>query len=454
MTANLLKGLNPVSELMPRIANSVNSSNTSDFSSILSNAGRQAEDKGQELTPHKVEADNADTMKSDQETDSVAKPNKPAGDTGKVRHKDTDVDTKPTEIDEEAAEEIAGIAAQMVVTIAEVLDTTPEQVEAALDELSLDTVEVLNADNIPEIVVELTDADSVMDIMADENLYADVFELKTEAEDLMDQLSQELEIPVEDLKQQIKDIGAEEPVIASAVLKEPEEEKAPEVLKSTDTLVDETIGDTFKAQPESVRPEPDQKQTKDNGSSNNQESAGHYAPTVTDQIKEAFVDRLDDAPVHYSTSPEEIMNQVTESLKLTLKEEMTEMEMQLHPASLGNVKVQIASREGVITANFTTQNEQVKAALETQIVELKEQMNAQGLKVAAVEVTVNSHAFERNLNEEGERRNGESSEPKKRNRRTLNLLGDVSTDLEELEDSEQVVADMMARDGNSVVYYA
>ena len=74
---------------------------------------------------------------------------------------------------------------------------------------------------------------------------------------------------------------------------------------------------------------------------------------------------------------------------------MTQMEMELHPASLGNVRVQVAAKDGVITANFTTENESVKAALETQVVTLKNQLEEQGIKVEAVEVTVSSNAFER-----------------------------------------------------------
>ena len=40
------------------------------------------------------------------------------------------------------------------------------------------------------------------------------------------------------------------------------------------------------------------------------------------------------------------------------------MELQLHPASLGNVKVQLVSTGGVLNAIFTTENEAVKAAVD------------------------------------------------------------------------------------------
>ena len=46
------------------------------------------------------------------------------------------------------------------------------------------------------------------------------------------------------------------------------------------------------------------------------------------------------------------------------------MEMQLNPEHLGKIYLNISEREGVIRAQITAQNEAVKEALETQLVEL------------------------------------------------------------------------------------
>ena len=74
------------------------------------------------------------------------------------------------------------------------------------------------------------------------------------------------------------------------------------------------------------------------------------------------------------------MDQIVEYMKFNLKPDMQEMEMQLHPASLGTVHVQIAAKDGAITAQFAAQNETVKAVLETQMIQLKEQFEEQGIK--------------------------------------------------------------------------
>ena len=126
--------------------------------------------------------------------------------------------------------------------------------------------------------------------------------------------------------------------------------------------------------------------------------------------------------------------------------------MQLHPASRGTVQVQIASRGGAVTANFITQNEAVKAALESQMVQLIERFDEQGVKVEAIEVTVQTHEFERNL-EQGRGRGQQNEEPAKKGRiRRINLNDAVS--MENMEEEDALAADMMAANGNTVDYTA
>ena len=81
-------------------------------------------------------------------------------------------------------------------------------------------------------------------------------------------------------------------------------------------------------------------------------------------------------------------------------------------------------------------------------------MNEQGIKVEAVEVTVSAHAFERNLSDNGQNRGEQPEAEAKRKRvRGINLDGGIE-DIEELDEEDQVTADMMRRQGNTVDYMA
>lgn len=148
---------------------------------------------------------------------------------------------------------------------------------------------------------------------------------------------------------------------------------------------------------------------------------------------------------------EKIIQQINDHLKIQIKDGVTQMQMELHPASLGTVNLQIASKNGAITAAFTAQNEAVKQVLESQVVVLRENLEQAGVKVEAIEVTVESHAFERNLQQQGQSGNGEE-QTKKRSTRRINV-NELSEE-EGLEDADLLTKKIMEANGNTVDYTA
>ncbi len=464
MTANLVTGLSPMQELKTNTAAGVNPASGSDFSDVLRNSTSKESEVPQPKEPVKkndpsvkeaAETDKGNEMKSEVKDDS----DKPV----KVDKEEKPIEDKQQPLSDEAKDEITEAVASMVQTIAEVLEIPAEQVEEAIEDLGMVDMEVLNPGTIPNLVVELTDATDVTEIMTDEELFADVKNLMGEANKLTEEVADALQIPVEEIKSQIGDEvakvkaleGNEMPADIVVQDKNPEEgpQKSLSITEQTDTQI--TAGDSEEIAPVSARHEDNKGQDTRNGNGGN-EGLG-FTQTVTDTLKGMVAERLDAEVTTYATTTDQIMEQVSESLRMTMTEDVTEMEMTLHPASLGNVRVQVAAKDGVITASFTTQNEQVKEVLEAQIIQLKEQMNEQGIKIEAVEVTVGSHAFERNLNDNGDNRGGQpEAEAKKKKVRGINLGGGDLTqmDIEELDEEDKVTADMMARQGNTVDYMA
>ncbi len=465
MTANLVTGLSPMKDIKSGMAANLTPASGTDFSDVLKNSTDKGNDVNvpQSKEPVKNKTDRADEAKDDPKTVS---------DTDKVKDKGVDDKAVRTEekntgvvkddetISDEAMEEIAATVSTMVQTIAEVLEIPVTQVEEAMNDLDMVGMEVLNPNTIPNLVVELTDATDVTEIMTDEELFADVKQLMTEADALMEELAKDLQIPVEELKSQIGDKIAEvkttEAVEVLPVRPEQSEDNKDRLTIVEETDVQVKAEDSQEIAPVSARHEDDKRQDTGN---ERRESGEHlsFNQTVTDTLKGMVADKAEEAYPTYSTTTDQIMEQVSGSLRMTMTEDITEMEMTLHPASLGNVRVQVAAKDGVITASFTTENQQVKEVLEAQMIQLKDQMNEQGIKVEAVEVTVSAHAFERNLNDNGENRGEQpEAEAKKKKVRGINLGGgDLSElDLEELDEEDKVTADMMARQGNTVDYMA
>lgn len=151
----------------------------------------------------------------------------------------------------------------------------------------------------------------------------------------------------------------------------------------------------------------------------------------------------------------DVIRQVSEFTRVMYQGDTTSMEMQLNPENLGKIYVQVTAKEGVVTAHLAVQNESVKEALENQTIQLRENMNQQGIKVEAVEVTIASHEFERNLeqNQQGSAQDEQREQASKSPRRniSMNQLDELSGLMSE---EEMLVAKIMRDNGNSVDFTA
>ena len=170
--------------------------------------------------------------------------------------------------------------------------------------------------------------------------------------------------------------------------------------------------------------------------------------TITTQTVNSVGDVVEVVTSYSNVDAENIMRQVAEYVKVNITEDVTKMEMQLHPASLGTVNMQINSQNGQITAHLTVQNELVKAVLESQMVKLQETFNEQGTKVTAIEVSVANYNLDaksdNNYSQERENNQGGSK------RRSINL-NEISS-FDELTDEELLEAEVMEMNGSSVNY--
>ena len=177
--------------------------------------------------------------------------------------------------------------------------------------------------------------------------------------------------------------------------------------------------------------------------------------TFAERLLNETVNALNSEPevTSYSTMDAyDIINQITEGIDVNIGSETSEVNLRLHPESLGNLSVKVyENHEGLLKATFTAENETVKAVLETQTIVLKEALENKGVKVEAVEVTVQSHAFERNLSDNGKSREESSGQPRKSIRR-INLSEPEMSEEELAEDT--LVREMMIQNGNTIDYSA
>lgn len=138
---------------------------------------------------------------------------------------------------------------------------------------------------------------------------------------------------------------------------------------------------------------------------NSNESKSIHDNHVTAYVEENFAPVEDESIVLSNNSSKavssidtiDVIKQIVQKLSVSTSMETSTIEMQLNPENLGKMYINVSEKNSEISAHIAVTNEAVKEALETQMVELRENLNQAGIKVDSVEVTVASHEFERNL---------------------------------------------------------
>ncbi len=387
---------------------------------------------------------------------------------------------------DQVTEEVEEAAKELVQDIAEEMDVTPEQVEEAMAVLGLTAVELFDIDNLKQLLLQITGSTDELSLVTDEVLYGNLQNLLTTVEETLGGLQEELRLTGEELntlvEQMIADSAETDDAMTESVQDMPEtdaegmedvaglkgmKDYTVSVQKDGETVqvkvtvddasgsksVREEVTDAPKMEVQNGHKMRERNASADNGRGDGG-AAGHAFLQTPDRTPDT-VEMPEPVNVEYrSVQTEDIMNQIMDYMKINLKAEAQEMEMQLHPASLGTVGVQIAAKDGVITAHFTTQNETVRAVIETQLIQLKNQFEEQGIKVDAVEVTVANHAYGQQFSQEHGNTDGKQGKSAKSTRRiNLDEIGE-ETGLDEMEDSERIAVEMMQANGSTVDYMA
>lgn len=83
----------------------------------------------------------------------------------------------------------------------------------------------------------------------------------------------------------------------------------------------------------------------------------------------------------------DIPRQIVDQARLIRRAEDTQMVIKLHPDHLGELTLKVSvTQNGSVNASFHSDNAQVRAVIENSLVQLRQELNNQGLKVDSVEV--------------------------------------------------------------------
>lgn len=89
--------------------------------------------------------------------------------------------------------------------------------------------------------------------------------------------------------------------------------------------------------------------------------------------------------------PADLMAQVSGRIKADFKSEGGEVRMELHPESLGHLKIEIRVEGGVVRANILTENAMVRDTIDSNISILRSSLEEHGLRIDQLSVGVDQH---------------------------------------------------------------
>ena len=416
----------------------------------------------------------------------------------KVTGKTGDADMQKVD---QAVEEFAKEVQQEV---KELLGVDDAQLEAAMKELGLTYQDLMDPVNLANLVMNLTGEEDQLGLLMNadfqelmqnvevlsKNLLQELGMTPQEVAEVFAQLEQNAAQITEEVPQQMQEVtdtqadvlkvqqtddvqiteqksqvtgltetnaAATESVESDGNVQNVEETVSQEVRVENDQTASQQEGQQEEAPENSMTTEDDASLLQQNDTTEKSIFTEH---TFQQTVQTIRTDNITAAPT--TTVPQnvvfdtlDVIRQVSEFTRVMYQGDTTSMEMQLNPENLGKIYVQVTAKEGVVTAHLAVQNEIVKEALENQTIQLRENMNQQGIKVEAVEVTIASHEFERNLeqNQQGSAQDEQREQASKSPRRniSMNQLDELSGLMSE---EEMLVAKIMRDNGNSVDFTA
>lgn len=350
---------------------------------------------------------------------------------------------KVTVLEEEISpEEVVEAVSALIQNIKELLlDTfqiSGEELAGIMEEMGITDMDLLNPDLMNQLTIQLSGTENPMELLFQPDLMESLKNLTMEVENLKAEAFASLQLSEKEVQgiletlHNTQDVPVEEiPVVQKEQPVLQEEPKAPEVRVEVEQQTEPVVVKTEQPKGEAADTGTEEK-------ADGQQQMGQAINPVLENLKQAVEEVLPE------TDAANVVKQVVEQIRVSVKADTSSFEMQLNPEHLGKINLQVAAKNGVVTAQIATENEAVKEALESQITALKESLNNQGIKVEAVEVTIASHEFERSLDDQREQ--GQQQENQKKKFR----FDVMEAAEEELSPADAVMRDIMLANGNQM----
>lgn len=358
--------------------------------------------------------------------------------------------------DDNLKEDVAQAVSDIKDKIKETMDVSDEDIENAMEQLGIGIVDLLDPQSVTDLVIALSGNSDSLEFLTDASAVANLEYIINTVDEVTQNLTETYNIDITSVKDIVKDfendsdeaVASEQPVNKQITDYQDDKQNEKAVTEDTKESITDVIAEKTEVKSEAAFTDEKKNDSDTHLQDKNNDGIEKITSDMTQSIQKAFSEVVDETS---AVNEVDIVRQVVEQIKVTTTQQLSSIEVMLNPENLGKVHVAVTAKQGIVTAQLTAQNEQVKAALENQMTALKEQFNNQGVKVEAVEITVQSHGFESEQNLEGN--NSNQAQQEKKSHRKLDL-----SSLEGLDESDMTSEEIRAKDaivnGNSSVEYS
>lgn len=282
---------------------------------------------------------------------------------------------------------------KVIKDVAEMLGITVVDLEQMLATLQINISDLLKSDNLQQLVMQVHGTEEPMDLLLIPKVASEIKNVTEAIEKYTaNTVISEQETPLNYESEQVGQVqqGQVQPGIK---VKEEIRETTGTKRENTDQATKTTVDDiTLAVDPSNEK----LSQNEEQFTQNQKDSASQFLDNLSQSMGEVFQVQNNQTSETFEEitgrneviNPRMVLNQIVEKIKVSSLNDEAQMNIQLKPEHLGKLSMEVISKQGIMTAHFTVENEKTKLMLEQNIQSLRESLQDKGLVIQELEVSV------------------------------------------------------------------
>lgn len=301
---------------------------------------------------------------------------------------------------------------KLVDDIADALGLSPDELTNMLNQMQMNIYDLFNPANFKAFMQEALGVDNAMDLLVSES----ALEKLQSVVDILEQTAIEVE--------RNQGNGKLKQVLDATSDKTPDEESQNLTIRLMNSMNTEALSQGTSSSGNNLSG--GAMASASTGNLNGQSISENLDSTfqgilnqVVTQKTETIVMNGTVATIYKEVTAKDVMDQIVTGMKVQVNEGNSKIVLQLNPENLGKIALSISHEKGEVTGQFVAESEAVKKIIESNLNQLKTQLQNQGINVNELKIVVGDSASF--FADEQDKGNSKDNSEAKKSRRISNI---------------------------------